>query len=811
MPPEARSSAVIVDAAADRSKRERNTRLSSKPAADALAYVIYTSGSTGAPKGVAVEHGALSNYVFWAREHYLDGKQLDFPLFTSESFDLTVTSIFVPLVSGGRVVIYPDGGADPDLSVLRVLDDDDVDIIKVTPAHLALARRHHYAGARLEKIIVGGDDLKRDLARAVTDQFGGSVAIFNEYGPTEATVGCMVHRFDAERDPTANMQIYIVDRELRPTPAGVIGEIAVAGRGLAREYLGQAALTSERFVSTALAPGGRMYLTGDRARRNLSGDLVFLGRADQQVKIKGARVELSEIETALAAHARISECVVEVVETRWNGKPVDAAHVENCVRCGLSSNHPDGKMDAQGVCDVCHRYDSYRDGAREYFRTTEELRKLFEETRPSDGAGTFDCVMLLSGGKDSTYALYQLVDMGLRVLVFSLDNGYISDGAKANIKRAVDDLGLELVVGTTPEMNRIFADSLNNFSNVCQGCFKTIYTLGVQLARERGIRYIVTGLSRGQIFETRRANLYAAGITAPEAIDRTILEARKAYHRVDDAVARNLDVEIFDDDKVFEDIRFVDFYRYCDVELAEVLAFLAQRAPWVRPVDTGRSTNCLINDVGIYVHKKERGYHNYALPYSWDVRLGHKTRDASLAEPDDVIDESKVLSILSEVGYESTDRSSEKRLAAYFVTEGSSIPSAELRDYLSDRLPAFMVPSFFVPLENLPLTTNGKVDRKGLPRPEAPSEGLDRHVAPRNEAERRIAAIWKDVLQVEQLGVHDQLALRKARSGDLPHACAQPLTLVPGDAGDARSPDAAHEDGESRSTRDLRRHRQYDV
>ena len=765
LPPESRSIALMVDAAAEQRQRQPNTRLSARPAADALAYVIYTSGSTGAPKGVAVEHGALANYVFWAREHYLDGKRLDFPLFTSVSFDLTVTSIFVPLISGGRVVIYPDGGADPDLSVLRVMDEDVVDIIKVTPAHLALARQHHYAGARLRKIIVGGDDLKRDLAQAVTDQFGGSVEIFNEYGPTEATVGCMVHRFDAERDltasvpigrPTANTQIYILDRELRPTPAGVSGEIAIAGRGLAREYLGQPKLTSERFVPTALAPGGRMYLTGDRARRSLSGDLIFLGRADHQVKIKGGRVELSEIETALTTHERISECVVDVVETRGIGEPAEVAHVDHCVRCGLSSNHPAGKLDATGVCDVCHRYDTYRDHAQEYFRTTEELRELFLKARPRDGAGKIDCVMLLSGGKDSTYALYQLVDMGLRVLVFSLDNGYISDGAKANIKRAVDDLGLELVVGTTPAMNRIFADSLDHFSNVCQGCFKTIYTLGMQLARERDIGQIVTGLSRGQIFETRLANLYAAGIFAPDAIDRTILEARRAYHRVDDAVARNLDVDIFDDDRIFEDIRFIDFYRYCDVELAEVLAFLEQRAPWIRPADTGRSTNCLINDAGIYVHKKEKGYHNYALPYSWDVRLGHKTRDDALAELDDVIDESKVRSILSEVGYESTDRSSEKRLAAYFVTEGSSVSSAELRDYLSDRLPTFMVPSFFVPLAKLPLTTNGKVDRKTLPRPGGPSERLDdRHVAPRNETERRIAAIWKDVLQVDELGVHD--------------------------------------------------------
>ena len=265
-------------------------------------------------------------------------------------------------------------------------------------------------------------------------------------------------------------------------------------------------------------------------------------------------------------------------------------------------------------------------------------------------------MMLLSGGKDSTYALYRLADMGLRVYVFSLDNGFISDGAKANIQRAADDLGFDVEFATTKAMNAIFRDSLSRYSNVCQGCFKTIYTLATVQAHRLKIPVIVTGLSRGQLFETRlHETLFRDDRFDSEDIDRAVVEARKHYHRTEDEVTRSLDTSLFENDQVFEQIQIVDFYRYCDVSMGEMLDYLGTNAPWIRPEDTGRSTNCLINDVGIYVHRRERGYHNYALPYSWDVRLGHKTRDEAIDELNDDIDEARVHEMLDEVGYEPRD------------------------------------------------------------------------------------------------------------------------------------------------------------
>ena len=726
-----------------------------------LAYVIYTSGSTGQPKGVMIEHRSLVNYIWWARQQYSANQRLAWPLFSSLAFDLTVTSIFTPLISGGRIVVYREDAALPGMVIVDVVEDNAVDIVKLTPAHIAMIKDMNLRTSRIRKFIVGGEDFKTALARDLTRNFGYPVEIYNEYGPTEATVGCMIHRYDIEHDfglsvpigvPAANAGVYILNEQLQPVPPNVIGEMYLAGDGLALGDFNRPELTAQRFVSAAdpreNGESIRLYKTGDLARWTHNGQMEFLGRADHQVKIGGARIELGEIEARLLQHAGIRECVVDVVRSTASTK------LSFCARCGLASNMPGTTFDEEGVCNLCRAYETYAARAEAYFKTPDDLKLIVAEMR-ANRTGAYDCLVMLSGGKDSTYMLYQLCALGLRPLVFTLDNGFISEEAKANIRSVVKALGVDHVFGTTPHMNEIFVDSLKHFSNVCNGCFKTLYTLTVNLAQEKQIRYIITGLSRGQFFETRlTADVFQREDFHVDKLDALVLEARKAYHRREDAVACHLDVEVFRGDGVFDHIQFIDFYRYWSVPLAEMHEFLHNHTPWKRPSDTGRSTNCLINDLGIFVHKKQRGFHNYSLPYSWDVRLGQKTREEAMAELEDEIDESRVRNLMAEIGYEMRDDETIDRLTAWYVSD-RPLGAEELRQHLAEYLPAYMLPAQFIRLERLPLTSNGKIDRKNLPIEEMqPAREV---LAPRTDTEKVLASIWSQLLNVQVVGINDDI------------------------------------------------------
>jgi len=735
------------------------------PALDELAYVLYTSGSTGKPKGVLIEHGGLADYLAWASREYVRGERLSFPLFTSLSFDLTVTSLFLPLITGGVLHVYPEPEGPVDSTLQEVVRDNLVDFIKLTPSHLSLLVRMGLEGSRIRQMVVGGEDFKTRLAEQASAQLAPKAEIYNEYGPTEAVVGCMIHRYRPSEDvaasvpigkPADGVRLEILNEAGRPVPAGTPGELWISRFGLARGYHRLPELTAERFQPIPGTGGGRRYRTGDLARLGDSGLLEFLGRVDRQLKVAGHRVEPDEIEAAMLAVPGIEQCAVVA---RGRRAPDSAAGAGVfCTRCGLPSNYPQASYDQDGVCDVCRSYDAVKEHAGGYFKTMDDLEALFDSTRSTGSSqAPYDCMMLLSGGKDSTYALCRLVDMGLSVYAFTLDNGYISDGAKANIRRVTEQLGIPVEFATTPAMNAVFRDSLARFANVCQGCFKTLYTLSVNRALELGIGSIVTGLSRGQMFETRLTEeMFRDGGRRPEEVDEAVLAARKVYHRADDEVSRSLDVRAFQDDEVFERVRFVDFYRYCDVGLSEMLAYLGEKAPWVRPDDTGRSTNCLINDVGIFVHKKQRGFHNYALPYSWDVRMGHKTRDEALDELDDEIDEAFVRRTLNEIGCDADrlmEPPSESTIAAFYVGE-ETIPEGDLRSSLAERLPGALIPAHFERVDSIPLTTNGKVDEGALPEiGRVRSQRAFR--APDGPVAEYLAGVWQEQLNVEQVGADD--------------------------------------------------------
>ncbi|WP_434756621.1 amino acid adenylation domain-containing protein [Paenibacillus amylolyticus] len=299
---------------------------------DDLAYIIYTSGSTGKPKGVMVEHRGLSNYIRWADQTYVRGDRVRFPLYSSISFDLTVTSMFTPLLSGNQIIIYPE---DVEFALERICEDDEVDIIKLTPSHLKLLSLYKTEGSSLKRFIVGGEAFETFAAADITSLFGPHVEVYNEYGPTETVVGCMIHKYDPDETysqvpigwPIDNMRLYISDEKGDLQAKHLPGELCIAGIGVARGYANQPELTKERFVSDWFHEPGKIYRTGDLVRWLPAGGMEYLGRIDEQVKIRGHRIEIGEIRNLLLEYSSIREATVIVKETESSGKCLCAFYV----------------------------------------------------------------------------------------------------------------------------------------------------------------------------------------------------------------------------------------------------------------------------------------------------------------------------------------------------------------------------------------------------------------------------------------------------------------------------------------------------
>lgn len=295
--------------------------LAEHPHPGQLAYVLYTSGSSGRPKAVAVEHGNLAAYIEAAAQRLDLRRPARFAHVSTFAADLGHTGLFLPLATGGAVHVLDEEHMASASALAGYMSRHPVDFMKIAPSHLRvlLATSSERKVLPTQGLVLGGEALPWELAtqlRALVPR------LFNHYGPTETTVGSAMHAVDpaAARHgdtvplgtPLAGERLYVLDERLAPVPAGVPGELFIAGRGVTRGYVGRAGLTASRFLPDPFAgePGARMYRTGDRVYRLPDGAIVFLGRSDLQFKVRGFRVEPGEIEATLAAHPDVSRAVV---------------------------------------------------------------------------------------------------------------------------------------------------------------------------------------------------------------------------------------------------------------------------------------------------------------------------------------------------------------------------------------------------------------------------------------------------------------------------------------------------------------------
>ena len=280
-----------------------------------LAYVIFTSGSTGQPKGVQIEHRSVVNFL--ASMKLRPGIQSDDILLavTTFTFDISVLELFLPLTVGGKVLIVDERTTSDGVQLSELIQRTSPTIMQATPSTWRLLVEAGWSGDPRLKLLCGGEALPPDLAESLIPRCG---SLWNMYGPTETTIWSAVDDVKVSCNPMpigrpiANTQLYILDDDLRPVPRGVKGSLFIGGNGLARGYLGKPELTSKHFVDDPFDPQkkGRLYRTGDLARHRTDGKIEFLGREDFQVKVRGFRIELNEIETQLIAHAEILQAIV---------------------------------------------------------------------------------------------------------------------------------------------------------------------------------------------------------------------------------------------------------------------------------------------------------------------------------------------------------------------------------------------------------------------------------------------------------------------------------------------------------------------
>ncbi|MFJ8313022.1 MULTISPECIES: amino acid adenylation domain-containing protein [unclassified Streptomyces] len=277
------------------------------------AYVLYTSGSTGRPKGVMIEHRNLMNFLLSMRERFPMGRADRLLAVTTWSFDIAGLELYVPLLSGAGVVIGGDGVVLDPTALTALIERAGVTVMQATPAlwqELVLRDPEAVRGLR---VLVGGEALSQSLADTLTHH---AAQVTNLYGPTETTIWSTAAELTPGEPvtlgrPVWNTGVLVLDAGLRPVPVGVAGELYVMGAGLARGYVGRPDLTASRFVACPFGPEGtRMYRTGDVVRWSPDGRLVFTGRADEQVKVRGFRVEPGEVEAVLLRHPSVGRAVV---------------------------------------------------------------------------------------------------------------------------------------------------------------------------------------------------------------------------------------------------------------------------------------------------------------------------------------------------------------------------------------------------------------------------------------------------------------------------------------------------------------------
>ena len=662
---------------------------------------------------------AISNRLLWMQEAYaLDGSDRVLQK-TPFSFDVSVWEFFWPLITGACLVVARPGGHREAAYLTHLIQEQQITTLHFVPSMLEVFLRDGAAGqcSSLRRVMCSGEALTTGLTTEFFSRLG--CELHNLYGPTEAAVDVTCWQCQAAEKagtvpigkPIANLKTYVLDGHGQPVPVGVTGELYLGGVGVGRGYLRRPELTAEKFMPDPFSSegGARLYRTGDLARYRPDGNLEFMGRADQQVKIRGNRIELGEIEAVLQEHTEIRQAAVVAREDEPGDKRLIAYVVSKRPTNGALQSWyllPNGMR-------VAHQNKNETDYLyREIFESQTYLRHGIE-------LAEYACVF----------------DVGANIGLFTL---LVSEKCPSARIYAFEPIApvfesLRANVASCSAEVRAFQIGLSNQEKVAD------FTYYPQTSMMSGLSAYAN--PEEEIGLVRRFLENQDGSDAAEFLSHADeLLADRFCKQIQPCELRRLSDVIRE-----EKIEYIDLLKI-DVERAEldVLEGIDQE-DWSK-----------ISQIVLEVHDR-MGLHSQGRAQRIALLLRSHGYEVAVEE-DERMQDTGLYNLYAKRANKVRDVRGELPASHQVLTKPKAqdaVTAAALRAYLKARLPEYMVPSFFVMLENLPLTPNGKVDRRELPKQRSQSSMQTAYVAPGNEVEEIIATVWRELLGLDRVGVND--------------------------------------------------------
>jgi amino acid adenylation domain-containing protein/FkbM family methyltransferase len=688
-----------------------------------LAYVIYTSGSTGKPKGVAVEHQQIVNYLYAVLERFEFVPQSSFAMVSTVAADLGNTMLFPCLCTGGQLHLLSAEQVSESSAFAEYLSQYAIDYLKIVPSHLVALQNSAGTASLLPRrgLILGGEASSMELVKHLL-KLNPRCKIFNHYGPTETTVGVLTYQVLGNNlwpqlqtlplgRPLGNIQVYLLDPQLNPVPIGVSGEIYIGGRGVSRGYLNQPELTAEKFIRNPYesSVGEYFYKTGDLGRYLPDGTIEFLGRIDDQIKVRGFRVEPSEIKMVLCQHPYVSEAVVLPWQKHSNQVDLVAYIVPQPLFSPTIQGLPRYKL--PNNLAVVHLNKNETD------YIFKEVFELQAYVRHGITINPGDCVF----------------DVGANIGLFTLFSHLVGQGPK------------------------IYAFEPNPTVFKLLKANSSLYNVDIQL-----FNFGLSDINKSATFSyfpsfSLLSGFYADADTEREVVKNFIInqQQHEGNWEIDTLIEQADEIleSRFDEYKFSAELRTLsEIIRDYGIESIDLLKINVEKSELdvMRGIEAEHWRKIRQIVVEVDIQENLEPIITLLKQYGYDY----------LVDQDALLNNTQLCYIYairpSKQGKLINEESPQAHIRQLSIRHDSTLLSSrELKNFLKERLPEYMIPSVFVFLESLPLTPNGKIDKKALPEPNLEANREEEFVAPRNKIEIKLARIWQEVLGIEKIGIND--------------------------------------------------------